>query len=70
MKDSKHTCEHCGAELTVSAVVTYNHDDGGSIDSIDIEYVPDECYECTIKEVDTSTSERYCELYDEDELPF
>jgi hypothetical protein len=64
MKDSKHTCEHCGAELTVSEVVTYNHDDGGSIDSIDIDYEVDECYDCL------NEAFKQASLAEEDELPF
>jgi len=70
MKKPFVTCADCGVQLSVSEVVTYNYDDGGSVDSLDIEYVPDECYECTIKGVDTDTPEMYYELYDEDELPF
>ena len=47
MKDNKFCCGTCGADLPVHEVVTYNNDDGGSIDSIDIDYEVEPCFSCS-----------------------
>jgi len=59
------TCMHCGAEMNVREVITYNLDDGGSIDSLDIDYVvDDDCYNCHYEAYMRESS------HDEEELPF